>query len=300
MIPAFFMLLNKSDLKKSCRKSNAPKTPPNGNINKFPVLLSKFCLISLLNQFTVLLHADKLTHKNMKTTQIAGLLILMMLFGCSEDNEDYFVARDMGYYPVETGKYNQYEVTEINIDAPSEVYDTIHYQLKELIGGSYTDNEGQEAYMFVRYKRQDTTKNWSLSDVWSLSVSNQKLFLTEENLKYVKIYFPVSTGKSWDGNAYNTLEPQTYEITGLDRPETINNFYFDSVLTVTQEADSSLIHKDLLFEQYARDTGLIYKEITRINSQEIEPGVPVDERITTGSIYRQKFVKRDHDENFEI
>lgn len=264
------------------------------------MLLSKFCLISLLNRFTVLLQADKLTHKNMKTTQIAGLLILMMLFGCSEDNEDYFVARDMGYYPIETGKYNQYEVTEINIDAPSEVYDTVHYQLKELIGGSYTDNEGKEAYMFVRYKRQDTTKNWSLSDVWSLSISNQRLFLTEENLKYVKIYFPVSTGKSWDGNAYNTLEPRTYEITGIDLPETINNSYFDSVLTVTQEADSSLIHKDLLFEQYARDTGLIYKEITRINSQEIEPGVPVDERITTGSIYRQKFVKREHDENFEI
>jgi len=75
---------------------------------------------------------------------------------------------------------------------------------------------------------------------------------------------------------------------------------FDSVLTVTQEADSSLIHKDYRIEQFARDTGLIYKEITTINSQEIEPGVPLEERITTGSIFRQTFVKRGKDDDYEF
>ena len=249
---------------------------------------------------TVMWNYQEITDRMKKLITPLILLLLLLLNACTEENEDYFASQDFTYYPIELGKYNQYDVTEINIDAPSEVYDTSQYQLKELIGGTYIDNVGRKAYMFVRYKRPHDSAVWSLSDVWSVQINNHRLFLTEENIEYVKIYFPADLQKSWDGNAYNTLDPMEYEVTGVDEVLQVNGHMFDSVLTVTQKADSSLIHKDYRIEQFARDTGLIYKEITTINSQEIEPGVPLEERITTGSIFRQTFVKRGKDDDYEF
>ncbi|MGC9332397.1 MAG: hypothetical protein ACP5DZ_11065 [Bacteroidales bacterium] len=229
---------------------------------------------------------------------IVSILVLLFLAGCTEDNDEFFISYDTNYYPIQSGNYNIYDVTEITIDAPSDVYDTTNYQLKEMIGGKYTDNAGKTAYLFLRYTRSDTNATWQISDVWTLQLTDDRLFLTEENHRIVKMHFPLSLNKSWDGNAYNELDDTEYTITGLDEPARVNQHYFDSVLTITQEADSSLIHKNYSVEKYAMDTGLIYKEITKLNSQEIEPGVPLEDRITTGNIYKQWFVENGEDEDY--
>lgn len=223
--------------------------------------------------------------------------LLILLSGCTEDNENYFASRDKDYYPLISGAFNVYSVTEINIDTPSEVFDTTEYQLKEMIGGTFIDDEGKQAYLMLRYKRNNNTQEWSISDVWSVQYNNQRLFITEENIRYVKMYLPLLLGKTWDGNTYNTMDETVYEITGLDEAQTINNQAFDSCLTVTQEFDSSLIHKNIVYEQFARDTGLIYKEITHLNA-EIIPGEDFENRITQGTIYKQIFIERGKDENY--
>ncbi len=233
-----------------------------------------------------------------KIVYILGVITLLFT-SCVEDNMEYFAKSDTNYYPLTSGMYNVYDVTEINIDEPSDVYDTLNYQLKELIGGKYYDNEGALSYTLIRYKRLNAEQAWQVSDVWATQYRNQRLFVTEENIKYIKIYFPLSMNKTWNGNAENTLEEQMYEIVDFDTPSTINSHTFDSCLTIQQEADSSLIHKDIVYEKYVRDTGLVCKKIIHINSQNIEPGVPIEDRITTGSIYIQKFIERKVDENYE-
>ncbi|MEA3447880.1 MAG: hypothetical protein U9Q98_05445 [Bacteroidota bacterium] len=229
---------------------------------------------------------------------IVSILALSFLAGCTEDNDEFFISYDTNYYPIQSGNYNIYDVTEITIDAPSDVYDTTNYQIKEMIGGKYTDNAEKTAYLFLRYTRSDTNAPWHISDVWTLQLTDDRLFLTEENHRLVKMYFPLSLDKSWDGNAYNELDAMEYTVTGLDEPASVNQHSFDSALTITQEADSSLIHKSYSIEKYARDTGMIYKEITELNSQEIEPGVPLEDRITTGNIYKQWFVENGEDEDY--
>lgn len=233
--------------------------------------------------------------------KLFGILsIFIILSACTKENDSYFANLDRDYYPLESGTYNVYQVQEINIDAPSEVYDTLNYQLKEMIGGKYQDDINVTTYLLLRYKRYNSNDSWKIADVWSIQYKNYRLYITEENIRYVKLYFPLTINKTWDGNAYNTMDPQDYEITDIDVALAINNQAFDSCLVVTQEADSSLIHKDLAIEQFARDTGLIYKETTHINSQEIEPGVPLEDRITTGTMYKQVFIERGRDENYDL
>ncbi len=233
-----------------------------------------------------------------KIAYILGIVTLLFT-SCVEDNMEYFAKSDTNYYPLISGMYNVYDVTEINIDQPSAVYDTLNYQLKELIGGKYYDNEGALVYILLRYKRLNAEQSWKVSDVWTVQYRNQRLFVTEENIKYIKIHFPLSRNKTWDGNAENTLNKQEYKILSFDTPNTVNSHTFDSCLTIQQEADSSLIHKNIVYEKYVRDTGLVCKKIIHIKSQTIEPGVPLEDRITTGNIYIQKFIDRKVDENYE-
>lgn len=235
----------------------------------------------------------------MKYRFLLGLFLCSIIFSCSEDNRVYFLAKNKSYYPIETGYFNQYNVTEINIDKPSEIFDTTRYQLKELIGGTFTDNQGIPTNILMRYKRTDSLQKWEIKDIWAVQDYDNRITLNEENLKYVKLIFPCQQGNTWDGNAYNINDKQIYEISEINTPGTINQHSFDSCLTVLQQADSSLIHKDFAVEQFANNTGLIYKEITHINSQEIEPGIPLNQRVTTGTIYIQEFVKREKDENYE-
>jgi hypothetical protein len=226
-------------------------------------------------------------------------LIFILLTSCTKENEEYTVTSDTNYHPSLSGSYIIYDVIEINIDEPSNVFDTINYQLKELIGDKYYDETGAESFMLRRYKRYTENDTWSISDIWSFQLSENKFFQTEENIKYVKIHFPLSINKTWDGNSFNTLSSLDYEITAIDKNLNINSLAFDSCLTVTHELDSSLIHKNFCIEQFARNTGLIYKEETHINSQEIEPGVDLENRITTGTIYKQTIVEQGIDNNYE-
>lgn len=228
------------------------------------------------------------------------LSALLIVFSCTEKNENYFLSNDIDYYPLESGKYNIYQVQEINIDVPSNVYDTLNYQLKEMIGGVYTDNSGETVYMLLRYKRDDENASWNISDVWNVIYEDNRLIVNEENLKFVKMNFPFEKVKSWDGNAYNTNESMLYEVKKYNEPAIVNSHSFDSVLTVYHENDSSLISKDIEYEIYARDTGLIYKEKTHLNSQEVIPDVPLEERLETGSIYIQKFIESGREDDYEI
>lgn len=228
------------------------------------------------------------------------LAILLFSLSCTEENLDDTPDIDSSYFPLTEGSYIVYEITEITIDAPSEVYDTVKYECKELIGSPYIDNSGNLYYMLIRYTRDNSGDNWALSDVWSTQIADNSAQQVEENIRYVKLRFPVHLNKSWDGNVFNINDAEEYRITEIDAAWSINQTDFDSVLTVVQEADSSLIHKDVKTEKYTKHLGLIYKEETQINSQNVIPDVPLEERITTATIYIKRYKSNGESTDYEV
>ncbi len=56
----------------------------------------------------------------------------IFLISCKDD-VDNIVPIDYSYFPIDTGRWITYDVEEITIDKPSELYDTVRYQLKEVI-----------------------------------------------------------------------------------------------------------------------------------------------------------------------
>ena len=215
----------------------------------------------------------------------------MLAASCHKDNTTDRLFTGESYFPLKTGNEIIYRITEINIDKASAIYDTTVYQIKERVDSVFTDASGKSAYRLERYWRIDTTAQWVIKDVWEVQINELNVQKVEENIRYIKLVFPAEIGQIWDGNAYNDLDPQDYQIVTANVPETINNLSFDSVLTVEQQNEESLISKKYAVEKFAAGIGLVYKEITDLYSQSmIGSGIPIEDRVDDGTVYKQEVV----------
>ncbi|MGE0569188.1 MAG: hypothetical protein AB7O73_14715 [Bacteroidia bacterium] len=114
--------------------------------------------------------------------------------------------------------------------------------------------------------------------------------VVEDNFRYTKLAFPIKEDQTWDGNAFNTLPMQDYKYAYFDKPETLNNLSFAKVVKVDQKNEASLIEKKAQFEKYAKGVGLIEKEIIEIYSNNVIQGIPIEQRIEKGYIYKQRII----------
>ena len=247
--------------------------------------------------------------------------LFSILQSCSEGTvgEDLTVVKGFNYYPISVGKYIIYEADSIVYQSQSGgtcnfIQDTSHFYLKEEVVGTYIDNTGKENFIIERFIRYNQNDPWEVTDVWNTFMSETQVERVEENLRFIKMVFPVSEGISWNGNAFfkdTTLTlagevidfykhwSQEYEYTGVDLPEMINNIEYDSVSTIVQSAPSeNKVNHRYSIEKYARNIGLVYKELRVLDTQccdyfpELAPcdGIPWEEKAERGLIYRQSII----------
>jgi hypothetical protein len=162
------------------------------------------------------------------------------------------------YFPTDLGSFVEYEVEEVEYD-PVNPPATSNYQIREDITESFTDIEGKDAFRVERYRRDNGLQAWDLDSVWVVQRTANQGIRIENNQVFVKMAFPVSTGLKWNGNTYNHLDEDEYEITALDKSFSINEQNFAKSLKVIQADDSSLVSLDRRQEVYARGVGLVYR-----------------------------------------
>jgi hypothetical protein len=225
-----------------------------------------------------------------RQTSVFLIIVIVFFLGCKKENTTQVVNYQYSYFPLTKGLQRIYKVTDRSIDKESNVDTTITYELKEIVDSFYVDIAKEPSWRVVRYKRADSTKKWTLIDVWENQIINNKAFGIEENQRFVKVIFPPKSGASWNGNSYNTLVPKTFTITDIDKHVDVNNLSFDSVLTIYQDKSETMINKYHTFEQYAVNVGLINKTIISIEYAFIIPGLPIEQRISRGRLYYQTII----------
>ena len=193
--------------------------------------------------------------------------LVIIFFSCSKKE---IVTPDNGYdyAGLEVGKYVIYDVDSLTYDDFTATIDTAIYQLKEVVDSKIIDLEGDDAFKIIRYRRDNDTSNWVLIDVWNSKITRTNFQKVEENIRFVKLIFPIKVDKNWNGNAMNNLAEMEYEFTAIDQPETIGGNSLSNVLSVIQEDDPNLISPKYFEEKYAKGVGLVYKksrELTRGN-----------------------------------
>jgi hypothetical protein len=205
------------------------------------------------------------------------IVIICSTFSCKKDKAPPV---DMGYsyFPDRVGSYVVYNVDSFYYNDFTDHIDTFKFLLKEKVESVFQDNQNRPTLRIERYvKYFDKTKPyptlpWRLRNVWTANLTTSTAEKVEENIRYTKLIFPVTSKNSWNGNSQNTLEPVNYAYLFADLPRTIDKLSFDSVLQVNQQDETNLISKKYYIERYARHVGLIYKHVIDVQSQ--PDGVP--------------------------
>lgn len=195
----------------------------------------------------------------MRTT-IFIVLLSALLYSCSKEKEEV-VPVDIGhkYAGLTVGKYVVYDVDSLYYDDFTATVDTTKFQIREEIVELYTDLENEEAFKIHRYRKDHDTLSWYLKDVWNAKLTQTNYQKVEENVRFVKLIFPVREGSGWNGNAMNNYPGETYSYVSVDQPETIGGNSLPLVLTVSQYEEINLIEQQLFEEKFAADVGMVYK-----------------------------------------
>jgi len=213
------------------------------------------------------------------------LLLVWLLSSCGNDVVEEPIEFGYDYFPLEIGKYLVYNVDSITYDigaGDNVIKRTNSIQVREEVADSFPDNEGRILYRIDRYERKDDNEEWRIKDVWTATVTDRQAERTEENLRFIKLVFPASENTNpWDGNKYideNTVisvegesiiifKNWLYEYRSIGESENIGGFTFDEVATVYQADEQNLIELRRSFEQYARGVGLVYRQISILDTQ---------------------------------
>jgi len=224
------------------------------------------------------------------------IFLAFLLISCKKDKVEIAETNyGYNYFPLEAGIVNYYKITEIDIDKPLNKYDTVYYYLKTETDTPHYDLDNKLVTPINRYVRNNTNENWIIKDVWFAYRTDQHLVISEENVHYLKMIFPVRSDSKWNGNVYNTLSSQEYRVKSVDEAYNLNNISYDSALTVIEQSDSSLIHKYYKYESYVRGIGLIKLNNVQISSADnftVYPVLPLEQRISKGTIYRQERINQ--------
>jgi hypothetical protein len=104
----------------------------------------------------------------------------------------------------------------------------------------------------------------------------------EENVRKIRLVFPVEKDRGWDANALNTAIEQEYLYKAVHEFFAIDQLQFDSTIHIIQQDEENLIERFFTEERYATGRGLIYRRDINLRtsfSGEIEKGYIYTKRL---------------------
>lgn len=213
------------------------------------------------------------------------LLVLFLVagFGC-ERITDTFPTISYDYFPLETGKYKTYQIDSTVYDEYNCSVVVNSFQIKEVTGEMSTDGEGDPFYYVNRFYRKDSSSAWTLLGIWTEKIESNQLQRVEDNQRQIKLVFPLKNERRWDGIVYirrDTLVPlrggvinqykdwDDFVISELGEPfvDTVSNTLYTEAVLVTQVDKTNNIERRFSKEVYAKDIGLVYKEMWILDTQ---------------------------------
>jgi len=213
--------------------------------------------------------------------------MLCLLSGCGERltiQPATDVEAQYAYFPLQMGKYVVYTLDSIVYDfAPGggTLRDSSRTWVRELVADTLRDNTGQLLYTIERSERASTDDVWQLKSIGTASRTTTQAIRTDDNLRFLKLVFPMDRRSEWDGNIWidenreieiagERMRPfinWRYEVDSIDTEASVGAFVFDSTLLVTEADDNNVIERRYSRVRYAKHVGLVWREQWILDSQ---------------------------------
>ena len=215
---------------------------------------------------------------------------MFYLNSCQEESIPY-VEPDQGkdFYPAIVGKYITYKYDSVIFDDNGLTKYNLSGFIRETVSEVIEENDNFKKYKIIKYWRPNDSVQWTLTDVESTTIYEDRIVKTEENLPFIKMIFPNEVETKWDGNAMfdesiivtvygeeiKPYEYWEYEVVSKNTPLNINGKLFSETLEVIQVDDNtSNRSKRYSTETFAKGIGLIRKEMKIYETQNPQEGQP--------------------------
>ncbi len=206
------------------------------------------------------------------------------------------------YFPASEGMVREYRVDTIHY-RETLGSDTQRWYVRQVLGPEMLDLEGQTTYTVEVYRRRQPADNWQYHRTDLIRLSDQRAEYVENNLRFIKLVFPMVQGLRWNGHAflsdlssvpvtescnnYQFLEGWQFHYTELDQFVLFDGIPLDSTVLVTQTGEQNLIEFNQSSERYAAGIGLIWRRFEHLTTQTICPECPWTEKAECGFAVEQ-------------
>jgi len=213
---------------------------------------------------------------------------LLLTTACKKQTDIYPSDPVSAYMNLHPGKYIRYRLDSTVYVFFGQRDSVISYQAKDVVDTLVKDGMGRPSWRVIRYLRDTASTNeadWRPVTTYLVTPTYQSMEVYEDYFRQVKLKIPIIEGSSWQGNSFLAQSPyypeydfgndqdiQSWEYTYQDvgNSQTINNKTYDSTISVLQVDESSNIpitspdvvaSRTYWIEKYAKNIGLIYKEV---------------------------------------
>jgi len=217
------------------------------------------------------------------------LLMALILAACSKEEENRQIDLGYNYFPITIGHFIEYEVDSIAYDLEGE-HDTAHYFVREVIESEIIDALDEPALRIERFKKDSLEHTWELADIWSAKRTSNNAQRIEEDKRYIRLVFPLTSSAQWDGNALNSEDEWTHNYSEIVGQNSYGDLSFSNTVTVLQRDFKSLIDDQYAYEVYASEVGLIEKYFKVLETNTNYTIDPVGENILGGVEFHFKII----------
>lgn len=188
---------------------------------------------------------------------LIAILVVIFSISCNESKDLGPDSLGFGFYPLEVGQYRIYDVEEIRYLVTG--FDTTTYQLRETIFDSIVSVD-QTTYLLRRDIRESTVNDWQSDSVWTVTRTSTYLSITENNIPFMKLTFPVMNGRAWDGNSLNSRGELTFYYQSVNGPLIDSIDSEDHIRLIIEDIEENVTGVDLRSEVYVEGIGLVEKD----------------------------------------
>lgn len=225
--------------------------------------------------------------------------VMMTVAACHKETDDttsYGGELTRRYYPLNKGHYVLYDVDSTIWNDFTGDSTKRHMQVRYDVADSFRNTENSLSYQIEVRTRANDSAAFVTNDVIYATPVENGLDVTQNNLRFRKLVFPVKNGTSWQGNSQIATADQDLQYyadwfyTYYKQGDSYNtgSANFENTITVQQVNDSlnspeqmptTYAERRFAKEVYGYNVGLIYREITRWT---------YDQTSTSGNVYARK------------
>ena len=196
--------------------------------------------------------------KNYRFVNTVVLLLLVGIVSSCQQTTDLIPADDSVYYPLETGDYWIYQVTQENYSLTKVATKRV-FQLQEKVGSSFTRN-GQLFFQVEESTRKSEQADWQISAIRTVYKNLSEVVSQDNNVPLVNLTFPISVATTWNVNTYNARPDTLLRYQAIGQPFALSKRTVGQTISVVGSNDSTLVNAEKYRRVYAPNVGLIYRE----------------------------------------